>query len=227
MIERVLNFYAFLFARPIFRNLNYLLMQIGLRGIGVLNHRTAYLSGEDSIVRSFIREVDTENGVVLDIGANEGEFTAFILSASRKLRIISFEPHPKTFLRLQQRFAKSQKRVEVMNCALGNQTGEISLFDYSDDDGSEHASVFREVIEDTRGRKAREHKVKLVTLDDLEIDGQINLIKIDVEGFELAVLQGAGRMLANKRPKYIVMEFNEMNVNSGTFLKDFISELRD
>jgi FkbM family methyltransferase len=227
MIETFLNLYALIFARPSFRKLNYLLMQIGLRGIGVLNYRTAYLSGEDSIAKRCIQQLDNNDGVVLDIGANEGEFTALILSASRNLRIISFEPHPQTYLRLQKRFAVNQKRVEVVNCALGNQPGEISLFDYSDTDGSEHASVFREVIEGTRGRKAREHKVKLLTLDALEIKGKIKLIKIDVEGFELSVLQGARKLLADKQPQYIVIEFNEMNVNSRTFLKDLTIELSE
>jgi FkbM family methyltransferase len=227
MIERLLNLYALVFGRPIFRNFNYLLMQIGLRGIGVLNYRTSYLSGEDSIVRNIIQELDTGAGVVLDIGANEGDFTELIISASRNLTVLSFEPHPQTYLRLQQRFANSHKRVEVLNYALGDRAGEISLFDYCDNDGSEHASVFREVIEATRGRKSREHKVKLVALDALEIKGDIDLVKIDVEGFELQVLQGARKLLADKQPKYIVIELNEMNVNSRTFLKDFTTELSD
>src|SRR5258707_2460766 len=154
MIERILNLYALIFARPIFRQLNYLLIQMGLRGIGVLNHRTAYLSGEDSVVRKMIQDLDTDGGVVLDVGANEGDFTNLVVSTSKNLKILSFEPHPRTYARLQQRFAGNIRRVRVLNYAVGNKVGEISLFDYSDEDGSEHASVFREVIEDTRGRKA-------------------------------------------------------------------------
>jgi|SRR5277367_490288 len=224
MIERLLSFYALLFARPLFRNLNYLLIQMGLRGIGVLNYGTSYLSGEDFVVRKIMDSLDTEDGVVLDVGANEGDFTDLILTKSKNLRVLSFEPHPKTCSRLKQRFADSQ-RVRVLNCAVGNGTGEISLFDYEDDEGSEHASIFRDVIESTRGRKAKEYKVDLVTLDSLKIEGDIQLVKIDVEGFELQVIQGAKKLINDKRPKCMVIEFNEMNVNSRTFLGDLIKEL--
>jgi FkbM family methyltransferase len=224
MIERLLNIYALLFAKPIFRNLNYLLIQMGLRGIGVLNYRTSYLSGEDLVVRKIIDSLDTKGGVVLDVGANEGNFTELILAESKNLRVLSFEPHPKTCSRLRQRFAKS-RRVKILNCAVGNKTGEISLFDCDEHDGSQHASVFKDVIENTRGKKAKEYKVDLITLDSLRIEGDVQLIKLDVEGFELSVLQGAKKLINDKRPRFMVIEFNEMNINAHTFLSDITKEL--
>jgi FkbM family methyltransferase len=225
MIERLLNLYAFLFARSSFRSLNYLLIQMGLRGIGVLNYRTSYLSGEDLAVEKIINALDAKDGMILDVGANEGDFTALIISKSRNLRVLGFEPHPKTYSRLKLRFADKGQRVELLNCAVGNEMGEISLYDYDDHEGSEHASVFRDVIEGSRGGKATEHKVKLITLDSLELRGEVQLIKIDVEGFELPVLQGARKLINDKQPKFVVIEFNEMNVNSRTFMKDMTKEL--
>jgi FkbM family methyltransferase len=225
MIERLLNLYALLFARPIFRNLNYLLIQMGLRGIGVLNYRTSYLSGEDLVIRKIVNTLDKKDGIVLDVGANEGDFTDLILSESENLRVLSFEPHPKTYSRLRQRFVDKSPRVEILNCAVGDETGEISLFDYDDLGGSQHASVFKDAIEGSRGGKAKEHRVKLITLDSLNIQGDVRLVKVDVEGFELPVLRGAKRLINDKRPKFVVIEFNEMNVNSRTFLRDIAKEL--
>jgi FkbM family methyltransferase len=222
--DRVLDLYAILFARPIFRRLNLFFLQMGFRGIGILNARTPYLSGETIVARKIIKSLDSSNEVVIDVGANEGDFTDLILSDSRNLSILSFEPHPRTYSRLQHRFADTQ-RVKLLNCAVGSETGEISLFDYDNDDGSFHASVFRDVIEVTHQGKAAEYRVKIITLDSLNIDGNVGLIKIDVEGFELAVLKGAKKLIAAKRPKFFVIEFNEMNVNSHTFLKDICAEL--
>ena len=225
MIERLLNLYAFLFARPSFRSLNYLFIQIGLRGIGVLNYRTSYLSGEDQTVEKIITTLDAKDGTVLDVGANEGDFTNLVISKSKSLRVLGFEPHPKTYSRLKLRFADKAQRVELLNCAVGNETGEISLYDYDDHEGSEHASVFKDAIEGPRCGKATEHRVKLVTLDSLEIRGEVQLLKIDVEGFELPVLQGARKLINEKQPKFVVIEFNEMNVSSRTFMKDIMKEL--
>ena len=217
--DKVLDLYAMLFARPIFRRLNLVFLQMGFRGIGILNASSPYLSGENIVARRIVRSLDRYGSVVLDVGANEGDFTDLVLSDSRKLGVMSFEPHPRTYSRLQHKFAGTQ-RVQLLNCAVGSEVGEISLFDYDDDDGSFHASVFRDVIEVTHKGKAAEHIVELITLDSLNIHGDIALVKIDVE-----VLKGAKKLIAAKRPRFFVIEFNEMNVNSHTFLKDICAEL--
>ena len=56
---------------------------------------------------------------------------------------------------------------------------------------------------------------------DLHGVGRIDYLKIDTEGNELAVLEGAARLLAESRVGYIHFEFNEMNVVSRVFLRDF------
>ena len=225
LLDAGLGIYARVFGRPMFRKLNYLLLQMGLRGVGVSNYRTAYLSGEDAVARRIIGSVENNDGLVLDIGANEGEFTDLVVNASKKLRVISFEPHPITCGRLRQRFAKNP-RVQIMDCAVGREAGTIDLFDYDEIDGTEHATVFRDVIEKTRRAKASQHTVKVVTLDSLEFEGEIELLKLDVEGFELAVLQGAKKTISTKRPHYLLIEFNEMNITSRTFMQEICDELK-
>ena len=55
----------------------------------------------------------------------------------------------------------------------------------------------------------------------------IDFLKIDTEGSELAVLQGASKLLENKSIGCIHFEFNEMNVISRTFFRDFRKLLHD
>ena len=56
---------------------------------------------------------------------------------------------------------------------------------------------------------------------------RIDFLKIDIEGNELAVLQGSKNLLTKNRILFIQFEFNEMNVYSRTFFKDFIDMLPD
>jgi FkbM family methyltransferase len=224
MFERLLGAYAYVFARPSFKDVNHFLIMVGLRGIGVLNYRTPTLSGENLVAKNILKEIDHENSVVLDVGANEGDFTDLVLRNSKHVRVMSFEPHPETASRLRSRFTSS--RVEIIDRAVGNARGVLSLFDYHDRQGSDHASLFKGVIEDTHGGVAKEHSVEVITLDSLKIADDVDLIKVDVEGFELPVLLGSKELIEHKRPKYLIIEFNEMNVNANTFLKDILDVLK-
>ena len=63
-------------------------------------------------------------------------------------------------------------------------------------------------------------------MDEKKID-DIDFIKIDVEGHELAVLQGAVNMINQNRIKVIQFEFNVANILSRVFLKDFYDLLEN
>lgn len=63
-------------------------------------------------------------------------------------------------------------------------------------------------------------------LQDRSIE-RIDLMKMDVEGFEFSVLQGAKESLAAGRIHMVQFEFNQMNVHSRTFFRDFKELLRD
>lgn len=142
-------------------------------------------------------------------------------------RLVCFEPHPKNLQKLR---ARQELHAEVIGCAVGKQQGQLELFDYADNDGSSHASVYREVIEEIHGCRSLSHIVDILTLDDYcstnGID-HIDLLKIDTEGHELAVLLGASRKINNQCIDAIHFEFNEMNIISRVFLRDFRTLLKD
>ena len=77
------------------------------------------------------------------------------------------------------------------------------------------------MIEEFRGADAQEIKVALVTLDDFARHRQdkIDLLKIDVEGAELGVLQGAREMIAAHRIQVLQIEMTENNLLSRTFFR--------
>lgn len=86
------------------------------------------------------------------------------------------------------------------------------------------------MIEDLHHVDAVEKEITTTTLDGYaEASGidHIHLLKIDTEGHELEVLRGASGLLQQKQIDLIQIEFNEMNVISRVFFRDFAETLSD
>jgi FkbM family methyltransferase len=137
-----------------------------------------------------LRQCATRGAVVYDVGANAGYYA---LLASRLVgprgRVVAFEPEPRNaaFLREHVRL-NDAANVEVVEAAAGDTAGER---------GFARRGTGRGRL-DERG----ELRVRVVRLDDCIAGGMPtpSLIKIDVEGGELAVLEGAAQLLAGTRP---------------------------
>jgi FkbM family methyltransferase len=197
-----------------------------LKRVGVLNWETAAASGEERFLRAYLQR--WPGALILDVGANTGQFAAAARAEGAAAVIHSFEPHPVAFAQLAERAAGLNVTAEQL--ALGDQDGEIEIFDYADETGSQHASLYREVIEGVHRRPAAGVPVRIAKLDTLARERgitQVGLLKIDTEGHELAVLRGAAGLIAARAIDVIQFEFNEMNVVSRVFMKDFFDLLPD
>jgi FkbM family methyltransferase len=225
MTHFLIQLYRLIFARKIFYKLNKFLFFLSLKGLGVLNYRNAKESGEAAFLKFYLTN-SRFSGVVLDIGANKGDYTLMCLDKNPKIKVISFEPHPKTFHKLVHNL--KGKDVQIVNKAMGGKIGTLQLYDYANNDGSSHASLYKEVIEDIHGEKSISHSVEISTIDSFleqEKIEKIGLLKIDTEGNELDVLKGSVGAIHNKKIEAIHFEFNEMNIASRCFFKDFVSIL--
>ncbi len=201
---------------------------LGLKGLGVWNFGDERLSGEIPFTKGVLPEIDSPNNSLLDVGANEGKFTGQVLNSTSFLNVLAVEPHPETFERLNDVYMHND-RVTLINIGAGEREATMPLFDYRGRKGSSHASFFKEAIEDVSHGAAAECEVPVRKLDDVvsEKKLQVVFVKIDVEGFELRVLKGLEETIRLQKVPYILIEFNEMNVYSGTFLRDFMDFLAD
>jgi FkbM family methyltransferase len=224
-MKSLLALYRILFARPFFERFNRLVMVLGLTGLGVLNFSNARVSGERHFVRTLLR--NRRSPVCFDVGANRGFYSEMVLECCPSTVLHCFEPHPRNFDALRERLAAAPAAT-LNNAGCGATAGELALYDYFDADGSSHASMHREVIERLHKSRAVEHRVPVVQLDayirDRGLD-RIHLLKVDTEGHEFAVLQGAAQAIAEGRIDCIHIEFNEMNAISGVFFKQFFDLL--
>jgi FkbM family methyltransferase len=163
---------------------------------------------------------------VLDVGANAGGYARFVRGLDAEVPIIAFEPHPDTYARLSA--AVGALGVEALNLAVSDAPGEAMLHDFPDQDGSTQASLDPEVIRLHGGKEPVAHRVRCVTLDDFaQARGieRISLLKIDTEGFDLAVLRGAQRLLSERRVGIIHFEFIASNIVRRIAMRDFFEAL--
>ena len=221
MLEKLISIYVYLFAKTKFKKFNKLLLRLSLGGLGVLNYKTSVVSGEQAFLKKYLHN---KNGTLIDAGANCGNYTKEAVKINPAIRVYAFEPHPKTYYKLRDNLAGYQN-IFLINKGLSSVSGVLKLYDYPDKDGSSHASLFEDVITEIHGSaSAIAHEVELTTIDefvDIEEITEIILLKIDTEGNELEVLKGGVNTLSAGKIKAIHFEFNEMNIASRVFFKDF------
>jgi FkbM family methyltransferase len=137
----------------------------------------------------FLLQFLTKNTVVYDIGANIGYHTTAF--ASRAGHVFAFEPHPKTF----QLLAKNTEHLEnvtLFNYAVSNFDGRSRCYDYDTDVEANYGAVS---VDDEKGIL----EIKCMSLNQTDMTLP-DLIKIDVEGSELAVIQGCIDLIKRKNP---------------------------
>ena len=145
--------------------------------------------------------------VFLDIGANIGIHSLFAASLLEETgKVYSFEPIPRLAHQLQKSIElNSFSNIKVCNFALGEHDEEEKTI-YIRDENIGGSSLFRfENIELVK--VIGTEKVALKQLDSFLADATINIIKIDVEGFEYEVLKGATKILQQNHP-IIFMEYS-------------------
>jgi FkbM family methyltransferase len=221
----IIKIYRFIFARKCFYLFNKTLYRLSLSGLGILNYESDKSSGEDYFLKNHLRN---KTGVVIDVGANIGKYSMLVHHYNPSVKIYAFEPHPKTYKNLCKIITHSN--FIATNVAVGEKQGILSLYDYEENDGSTHASLYKDVIESIHNAESIAHLVEVITLDDfIKNHGlqDIALLKVDTEGHELNVLQGAAESIKSRKIKAIHFEFNEMNVASRTYFRDFWNLLSD
>jgi FkbM family methyltransferase len=138
-----------------------------------------------------------EGGTVLDVGANIGlSAIEFARSAGAGGKVIAFEPHPDTAARLRANLERNGiGNVEIIQSAVGAAAGTVTFNESADATLSSASLVPRNLV--------RSFEVPLTTVDIAWAAAgkpKISALKIDVEGGELAVLQGASELLAREHP---------------------------
>ena len=224
MLSQIGDIYAFILGWPALRRINYSIFYLSARALGMLNHVSVRLSGENYAIAYALN--GKEMPVVFDVGANEGHWIDEVLRYSPQAIIHAFEPQKK----LAEIIALKYPNIQINNVGVGEAKGYLDLYDYADHSGSQHASLLKGVIDGIHKGSARSQRVMIESLDEYcekQNIHHIDFLKIDVEGYEMNVLKGANKILQSKKVEVIQFEFNEMNVVAGKFLNDFYQLFQD
>ena len=192
--------------------------------MGILKWENDYLSGEHYfLTKCLVQHIKSPNPIFFDVGANVGEYSKNLRRGFPGASIYAFEPNVNTYAIMRD--ALAPLGVNCFELGVSSQITSSVMYTYKHELASQHASIYKDVLTDLHAvDQVEELEFKTTTIDafceanDIEF---IDLLKIDTEGHEWEVLAGARRMLAGQRIKFIQFEFNEMNIISRVFLKDF------
>jgi len=185
-----------------------------------------YEAGTLSVFRNFLHEGD----VFLDAGANIG-FLSLVVArfVGESGLVYAIEPHPEIYKILEGNIHLNRiKNICPINTASGAEVIKARIYN--------NRNISRGSASLIRPEGANEKSGKLVsmtTLDTLIEKQQVqlpNLIKIDVEGFELEVLRGARALLASSQAPALCVEFSELHPTYGgnvTDIYDFIKSVNN
>jgi FkbM family methyltransferase len=151
--------------------------------------------------RQLLKRILSAGDVVVDAGANIGIYSQFLSRCVGATGVVhSFEPSPENFKRLQSATRKLAN-ARLSQAAVGESSGRSKLY-LSDKLNVDHRTYT------TEGDSRRAVPIDIVALDDYFKPGQrVDLIKMDIQGYELHALRGANRVLTDNPSAKLLLEF--------------------
>ena len=189
-----------------------------LLGFGISVTRVCTSNNAEAITLTLLKR--SKANLVIDVGAHKGEFALSVMRASNELSVFSYEPLPDVFMRLSQK-AKWFTKWKVHNLALGSTSGKAyinvsenrtasSLLQPSGT-GLRHAG-----FETIQRVPIQIQRLDYVLRDDPCLDDYHIYLKLDVQGFELSVLEGTGNVLDRVVACQVELSLTELYENQAS-----------
>jgi FkbM family methyltransferase len=194
--------------------------------VEVAGHRlTMTANADDGILNRLFYKQEWEPGelnawcilvagarTVLDVGANTGVYALLSATIQPRARVFAFEPHPANHTRLQANLAlNAVSNVETVEQAVGERPGTVEFTIPADEQISLVSSAVRPFAEAHFGIPYKQHMVTQTSIDQFVATrglDSVDIVKIDVEYYELSVLLGAKKTLATHSPVFLCEVFD-------------------
>lgn len=160
-----------------------------------------YKTYADRAERQLLQKILFQGAVVVDVGANIGIYSEFFARCVGPTGLVHcFEPSPDNFTRLSAA-TRHLSNVQLSQAAVGERSGECRLY-ISDKLNVDHRAY--KTDDDSR----RGVPTEMVALDDYFKPSQrVDLIKLDIQGYEFHALSGAQRVLQENPDIKLLLEF--------------------
>lgn len=178
-----------------------------------------YTGLEEFADMAYVLHVLRPTDLFIDVGANVGSYTILACRAVGAAGY-AFEPIPGTYGRLQEniRLNHLENKVACLNVGIGSVPGTIKF--------TAGLNTMNHALADSE-RDPGAVEVKVVTLDGILKDKDPSLVKIDVEGYEMPVLEGASETLKKESLHSIIMELNGSAARYGYQESKIVEMMRD
>ena len=206
-----------------------IIFQLSLEKMNFGNGGDFSQSGELFVAKYIESKLEKEPLIIIfDVGANIGGYSKAVSDIFKdKSKIFSFEPSKKTFdLFLEN--TKNCNNIIPNNFGFSDKVYNQILFTNSE--GSGLASVYQRNLEHFGIKMDKTEEIKLTTIDTYCAENKIeriHFLKLDIEGHELSALNGAKKMIIDKKIDFIQFEFGGCNIDSRTYFQDFYYFLKD
>ena len=162
---------------------------------------SAFKAYTDRPERRLLKATLSAGDVVVDAGANIGIYSQFFSCCVGPTGVVhSFEPSPENFRRLRSA-ARKFSNICLCQAAVGERSERSKLY-VSNELNVDHRTYMAE------GDARASVPIDIITLDDYFQPGQrVDLIKMDIQGYELHALRGAGRVLTDNPGAKLLLEF--------------------
>lgn len=188
-------------------------------------------SGELYVINLILGKIkNSKDAVIFDVGANKGEYTANFIQLMDKnsIKLYLFEPLAEAVKFLNNRFSKNTS-IKISHRALGDREDMVKI--YYDGNSSELGTLYKNKLSGIDEIQKSGSQTTQVTTIDLfcvkEKIAKIHFLKIDTEGHELRVLEGAKKMMNEGKIDYIQFEFGGTMIHSRTFFSEIFALLHD
>lgn len=173
----------------------------------------------------FLKKHIHKGNVVFDIGANIGYLSIYISKLiGSQGKVFAFEPESNNYYKLQKNIALNKiNNILTYKVACSNKEEELKLYLSEGINKGTHSLIKKEYLQ-----QEQFEIVNTIKLDDFIVKNNIdyiNLIKIDVEGAELEVIQGMSYLLTNFSPILIIEVVSSILAKRNSTAKDFCSYL--
>jgi FkbM family methyltransferase len=168
------------------------------RQVALQAHRLGLMGTQE---RLFFQKFVRPDWHIADVGANQGLYTILLSGLASKGRLYAFEPDPGLFVALKGNIQRNcTGNAMLFNAAAASRPSKLLLrpgrLNRGDNRIVQPGNGSTETIE-----------VAAVTLDEVILDHRVDLLKIDVQGFEFDVLRGAHQIIRANPNLLILFEF--------------------
>jgi FkbM family methyltransferase len=156
---------------------------------------------------------------VVDVGAHVGAWARAVLKLIAPERLICIEPTPESYDQLQRALG-GDTRIKIIHCAAGAQTGTAEMHAFASSDFNSMLPLDLSLRQRyTHIGNERTITVEVRRLDDLLADvARVSLLKLDVQGYEMSVLDGGRETM--RRTAAVLVEANFVPHYRGGVLFD-------